>query len=95
MFIVLLKFADNKAKAGEAMDGHNAWLARGFEDGVFVLAGSLAGGEGGAIVAHGETRAALEGRVEEDPFVAGGVVRAEIVEIAPARADERLGFLLD
>ncbi len=47
MFIVLLKFADNKAKAGELMDGHNAWLARGFDDGVFLLAGSLAGGQGG------------------------------------------------
>ena len=94
MHIVLLKFADNRAKAGELMDGHNAWLARGFDDGVFLLAGSLAGGQGGAIVAHGAAREALERRVGEDPVVAGGVVRAEIVEIAPARADERLGFLL-
>ncbi len=95
MYIVLLKFADNKAKAGELMDGHNAWLGRGFDDGVFLLAGSLAGGQGGAIVAHGAARAELERRVAEDPFVAECVVRAELVEIAPARADERLGFLLD
>ncbi len=94
MFIVLLKFADNKSRAGELMDGHNAWLARGFDDGVFVLAGSLADSQGGAIVAHGADRAELERRVGEDPFVAEGVVRAEIVEIAPAKADERLGFLL-
>ncbi len=95
MFIVLLKFSDNKARAGELMDGHNAWLASGFDDGAFVLAGSLAEGRGGAILTHGESRAELERRVGEDPFVAEGVVRAEFVEIAPAKADERLGFLLD
>ncbi len=95
MFVVLLKFGDDKARAGELMDGHNAWLARGFDDGVFVLAGSLAAGQGGAIVAHGESRADLECRVADDPFVADNLVRAEIVEIAPARADERLQFLLD
>ena len=41
MFIVLLKFSDNKAKAGQFMDSHKAWLKRGFDDGVFLLAGSL------------------------------------------------------
>ena len=95
MFVVLLKFGADKARAGELMDGHNAWLKRGFDEGVFVLAGSLAEGQGGAIVTHGESRADLERRVGEDPFVAEGVVRAEYVEIAPAKADERLGFLLD
>jgi hypothetical protein len=30
----------------------------------------------------------------QDPFVAEGVVSAEILEIAPGRADERLKFLL-
>ncbi len=95
MFIVLLKFADNKAQAGELMDGHNAWLKRGFDDGVYLLAGSLAEGQGGAIVAHGASRAELERRVGDDPFVGGGVVVAEIVEVSPAKVDERLGFLLD
>ena len=60
MFIVLLKFSDNKAKAGAFMDGHKAWIQRGFA---------------------------------EDPFVAEGVVAAEIHEIAPARTDDRLAFL--
>jgi hypothetical protein len=38
--------------------------------------------------------AELQARVDADPFVAENVVSAEIMEIAPARADERLGFLL-
>jgi len=35
MFIILLKFAENKSKAGEFMDSHNEWIKRGFEDGFF------------------------------------------------------------
>lgn len=94
MFIVLLKFAENKAKAGEFMDGHNDWLRRGFEDGVFLLAGSLKPGQGGAILAQGATPAELEDRAAADPFVAEKVVTAEILEVAPSKADPRLAFLL-
>jgi uncharacterized protein YciI len=93
MFVVLLKFAENKALAGQHVEAHKRWLARGLDDGVFVLSGSLAPGLGGAIVAHGCSRAELEGRVNEDPFVAEGVVSAELHEITPSRFHERLAFL--
>jgi len=95
MFIVLLEFSANKAEAGRLMDGHNAWLKRGFDDGVFLLAGSLRPGRGGGIVAHGTSLEDLHGRVQDDPFVAEDVVRAEILEIDPARADDRLAFLTE
>ena len=94
MFIIFLKFSDNRARAGEFMDAHNAWLKRGFDDGAFLLAGSLQPGLGGAIIAHDMAREDLETRIDEDPFVTGGVVNAEIHEIAPGMADERLQFLL-
>jgi uncharacterized protein YciI len=95
MFVIFLKFSDNRAQAGEFMDGHNAWLKRGFDDGKFLLAGSLQAGQGGAVLAHGISREALEARVGEDPFVAQNVVNAEIHDIAPGMADERLRFLVD
>lgn len=94
MFIVLLRFSDNRARAGEFMAGHKDWLARGFADGVFLLAGTLRPGVGGGILAHGTSLPELQDRVNDDPFVAENVVRAEILEMAPARADERLAFLL-
>ena len=94
MFVVLLKFAANKAKAGQLMDGHNAWIKRGFEDGVFLLVGSLKPGLGGGIVAHNASLEELQNRVKEDPFVAENVVSAEILELAPSKADARLGFLV-
>ena len=94
MFVVLLRFSDNKSQAGTLMEGHNQWIRRGCEDGVFLLAGSLHPGLGGSVVAHGESLEELECRVMEDPFVAESVVSAEILEIEPKKADERLSFLL-
>ncbi|MEN3146631.1 hypothetical protein ABCW43_04910 [Neorhizobium sp. IRAMC:178] len=92
MFIVTLKFAD-KAKAPQLMEGHNAWIRKGFDDGVFLLVGSLQPNAGGTVLVHNTTRADLEIRVTDDPFVAEGVVSAEIQEIVPGRVDDRLAFL--
>jgi uncharacterized protein YciI len=94
MFIILLRFSANKAQASRFMDGHNDWIRRGFDDGVFLLAGSLQPGLGGGVLAHGVSKTELQGRVNQDPFVAEDVVTAEIHEITPAKADERLQFLL-
>ncbi len=93
MFVVLLKFAD-KAKAGPFMEGHKEWIKRGFDDGVFLLAGSLQPNLGGGILAHNTSLPDLEARVNADPFVVENVVTAEILEITPARAEERLKFLV-
>lgn len=93
MFIVLLKFSANRSQAAQFMEGHKAWLKRGFDDGVFLLAGNLPPGLGGGILGHNTSLPDLRIRVDEDPFVAHGVVSAEIVEISPARTDARLAFL--
>ena len=95
MFIVLLKFSDNKGQAAELMEDHNEWIKSGFDDGVFLLVGSLQPGLGGGIVAHNTSLIDLETRVNDDPFVAQKIVTVEILEITPARSDERLQFLLD
>ena len=90
MYIILLKFGANKAKAGDFMEGHKAWIKQGFDDGVFVMVGSLKPNAGGGLLATGASRAEIEARVAADPFVEEGIVEAEILEIDPARADERL-----
>ena len=83
MFIVLLKFSGNKAQAGQFMDGHKAWLKRGFDDGVFLVAGSLKPQVGGGIMAHNISRQDLQVRVNGDPFVAHNIVAPEIIEFEP------------
>ena len=95
MFIVLLKFSGNKGQAGQFMAGHKEWIKRGFDDGVFLLVGSLQPNLGGGIVAHNTSLSDLQSRVNGDPFVAENVVSAEILEITPSQADERLKFLLN
>ena len=94
MFIVLLKFSANKSEAGQFMEGHNEWIKRGFDDGVFLVVGSLQPNMGGGILAHNTSLQDLQSRVNEDPFVVEDVVSPEILEITPAKADERLKFLL-
>ena len=94
MFIVLLRFSDNKTSVSEFMNGHNEWIKRGFDDGVFLVVGSLQPKLGGGIVAHNTSLSDLQDRVNADPFVVEKVVSAEILEITPAKADERLDFLL-
>lgn len=93
MFIILLKFGANKAKAGDFMEGHKAWIEQGFDDGVFVMVGSLKPNAGGGLLATGVSREEIEARVQADPFVAQGIVEADILEIDPARVDDRLAFL--
>jgi len=94
MFVVLLRFSANKGEAGKFLAGHQQWIKRGFDDGVFLLVGSLKPNGGGGILAHNVSLPDLQNRVNDDPFVAEEIVSAEILEVAPAKADERLAFLL-
>ena len=88
MFIVLLKFSDNKGKASQFMEGHKEWIERGFDDGVFLLVGSMHPNLGGGIVAHNTSLSDLQSRVNTDPFVAEKVVKADFLEISPSKADK-------
>lgn len=95
MFVVLLTLAEKRAEAPRWMAAHKAWLQQGFDDGVFLASGDLAPQAGGAVVARGLARAAIEARVAADPFVQHGVVRAEIMQIRTTRTAAGLQALLD
>ena len=95
MYIVLLKLSSNKSQAGQFMEAHNEWIKRGIDQGVFLLVGTLQPKLGGAILAHDVSAEALQERINEDPFVKEQIVSAEIMEISPALADQRLNFLLN
>jgi len=94
MFVVLLRFSNNRSAAAQHLQGHREWIKRGFEDGVFLLAGNIQPGLGGGVLAHNTSLAELQSRVNIDPFVAEDVVSPEVIEIAPGMADKRLSFLL-
>jgi len=94
MFVVLLKFCTNKHKAVEFMDGHKTWIKNGFDEGIFLLAGSLQPNLGGSIIANNISLTSLQDIVNEDPFAKEGIVSAEIIEIIPSKANEQMSFLL-
>ena len=93
MYITLLTFSENKDAVSEFMQAHGEWIAKGFADGVFLSAGTIQPAEGGAIVAHGEERAAYDARIASDPFVREGVVVATTHEIDVKRTNPALDFL--
>ncbi len=95
MFIVLLKFSKNKEKAGALMAEHKRWLQRGFEEGTFLLAGGIQPSAGGAVLATAHDMDEMKSLVAQDPFVAEQVVTAEIIEVTPHQAEERLAFLIN
>lgn len=94
MFVILLRFSDNKGKASQFASAHGEWIQRGFDDGVFLVVGSLQPKLGGGVLARNTTLSELEARVAADPFVIHDVVRAEILELVPSKTDERLEGLL-
>jgi uncharacterized protein YciI len=93
MFVVFLKRGENNHLAGARLARHSDWIKQGVDDGVFLLAGSLAGGEGGAIIAHGVSRAELDDRLAADPFVAERIVVLTVTEIEPGAVDDRIAFV--
>ena len=95
MFIIFLKFSENKSQAPEFMQEHNSWLKQGFDDGIFVLAGSLQPKLGGCILAHNTTSDELMTRVNNDPFVVKNIVSTEILEVDPAKAVDQMQFLMN
>lgn len=94
MFIVLLRFSTHRDKAAALMEAHKAWIQTGFDDGHFLMTGSLMPQAGGAILAQGLSHTELEARLAADPFVREGVVSTEIIEIAPSRVAPGLEALL-
>lgn len=93
-FAILLEFASNRSAAPSHMDGHNAWLRRGFEDGTFLVSGSLKPGRGGFVLARGTSLEAIQQRVAEDPFVTHDVVQPTVLEFEAKRAVPELQSLV-
>jgi len=94
MYIVLERLAD-AGKAPAHMESHKAWLQKAFADEVFFYVGGIHGGGGAAILAGEIATEDLLARVNEDPFVAEGVVAPEIIELDTTMSDPRLAFMVE
>lgn len=93
MFIILLTYTKPLTEVDEHLEPHKVWVAKGFDDGVFVLSGGQKPRTGGCLLAIGADRGAIEARVAKDPFVLHDVATAQVIEITPGRLDERIALL--
>ena len=91
--VVTLTYVRPLAEVDAEMKAHVAWLERGFEEGVLLLAGRQVPRTGGIVLCRGR-RAEVEAYVATDPFVTSGVASAAVVELAASFAHEALAPLL-
>ncbi|PIR33365.1 MAG: hypothetical protein COV37_16420 [Bdellovibrio sp. CG11_big_fil_rev_8_21_14_0_20_39_38] len=95
MFIIFLKFSENKSLASDYMEDHKKWIKKGIEDNVFMIVGSLQPNLGGGIIASCNSYLEVESRVKEDPFVEKDIVKYEIYELTPSIANEKFKSFLN
>lgn len=95
MFVVFLRFTENKPRAQEFMSEHNAWVKQGLNEGLFLVVGSLDAGKGGCIIARGGDAQTLQSYISRDPFVFENIVVAEIHPITPSMASDECLFLMN
>ena len=95
MYIILLRFTENRAALARHLDAHKAWLAAGFDEGAFLAAGSIGPNVGGCVLARGASREQVLERVNRDPFVKEAIVSAEVLEYEPTRTSAPFRLLQD
>lgn len=95
MYIILLKFSENKNLAPEYMTAHKEWIETGYDQGKFLLVASIQPSSGGAIIATGSSLKEILELVELDPFVINKVVKPEVIEISPSSTSKQLAFLME
>ena len=84
MFVVTLTYACPLEQIDALMPQHVAWLKKHYASGLFIASGRQVPRKGGVILARSGDRRELLALLEEDPFVASGCARAEVVEFTPS-----------
>ena len=84
MFILSLTYTAPLSEVDAHIEPHMAWVAGGYDSGVFLASGRKEPRSGGVILAAGE-RSQLETLIATDPFVLAGVAEYEIIEVQLSR----------
>ncbi|NMH87319.1 hypothetical protein HHX25_07375 [Flavivirga sp. Y03] len=92
LYIVILRFSENKKMAPQFMKAHLQWIDKGFNDKIFLLTGSLVNHSGGTILAYNTSFENLQEFIQTDPFVKENIVTPEILGITPSRIHENIAL---
>lgn len=88
MFVVELIYKADLAEIDAHMKAHMAFLRKYYAAGNFLVSGRKIPRDGGIILAVGESRAAVEAIMREDPFCKQGLADFRVIEF---RASQRAG----
>lgn len=91
--VVTLTYVAPLEAVDAQMAAHVAWLERGVDEGVLLLAGRQVPRTGGILIFRGH-RAEVEAVAASDPFVTAGVATAAVTEMAASFAADALADLL-
>lgn len=82
-FVISLHYIAPLTAIDAAMRAHVGFLEKQRTAGVFIAWGRKVPRSGGIILACGESRAAIERIMQDDPFVARQLAEIEVTEFAP------------
>ena len=91
--VVTLTYVASLEEVDAQMKAHVAWLEKGVDEGVLLIAGRQVPRVGGVIMFRGH-RAEVEALAATDPFVTSGVATAAVTEIAASFAPQEIARLL-
>ena len=89
LFVIELLYTAPLAAIDAAMSAHVRFLKQDYAYGTFLVSGRKIPRDGGVILAVGESRAAIEAVMRNDPFCARGLAEVRIIQFrASQRADD-------
>ncbi|WP_163991583.1 YciI family protein [Pyxidicoccus caerfyrddinensis] len=95
LHLLVLRYRVAEHEAEPYVAEHVRYLERHHRAGTFLVSGqTVPSAHGGAIVARGVDRAAVERITTEDPFVRAGVAEYMVTTIDPGRVHPALAELL-
>ncbi|WP_041939385.1 MULTISPECIES: YciI family protein [Frankia] len=83
MFVIVLRYLRPIEEVDRLLAEHRAYLARYYDQGVFLLSGPRTPRTGGVILADGVERATLDRILAEDPFQQAGVTATDVIAFTP------------
>ena len=86
MFVIELTYTADLDQIDASMKAHVAFLRKYYAAGNFLISGRQIPREGGIVIAVGDSRAAIDAIMREDPFVTRGLATYRIIEF---RASQR------
>lgn len=92
LFVIDITYVKPLEEVEQRLAGHLDVLARGYDEGMFLLSGRKNPRTGGVILARAETREQVEALLAADPF--HEVARIDVIEFNATKAASELAHLL-